>query len=271
MRKFVQKLARARVGPKIPITAWWVWRTLGFARPGSFDGKVAVGARHAWLEWQQTGELLQAMSIFGSGNAWNRWQPSTPVRTVIDVGANIGQTAAYWTLRFPDAQVGAVEMMPENVARIARQARLNGWRLDVLPVAASDITGDVKVRLSGANSRNRLEEIVEVSAVRDRLTGETAMVPALPLSAIMDRLGFAEVDLMKIDIEGAEVNLLRDAGNWAPRVRNVIIEIHDNVDRGWARQVLEDCGYEVQVLAPGQNPEWLCTKLPVKLNSGNPV
>jgi FkbM family methyltransferase len=271
MRNFMQKLVRAKVGPKIPVTAWWIWRTLGFARPGCFAGAVAVGTRRALLEWQQTGELLQAMSIFGSANAWNQWQPSVPIRTVLDIGANIGQTAAYWTLRFPEAQIGAVEMMPENVARIARQAGLNGWLLGVLPVAASNTKGDVKVRLSGANSRNRLEEIVEVSAVRDRLMDETVTVPALPLSAIMDQLGFAEVDLMKIDIEGAEVNLLRDAGNWAPRVRNVIIEIHDNVDRTWARQVLEECGYEVQVLAPGQNPEWLCTKLPVKLNSGNPA
>jgi len=142
---------------------------------------------------------------------------------------------------------------------------LNGWKFGVLPVAATDTAGPVRIRLSEANSRNRLEDIVETSAVRDNLREETRDVPGLPLAAIMDQLDLPAVDLMKVDIEGAEVNLLRDLANWAPRVRTLIIEIHDNVDRAWARRALEEAGYEIQVLTPGYNPEWLCTRDPVQL------
>ena len=205
MRNFVQKLTQTRVGPRLPVTAWWLWRTLGFARPASFTGRVTVGAHEASLEWMQTGELLQAMSIFHPTNAWNRWQPLRPVETIVDVGANIGQTMAYWKLRFPAARIAAVEMMSDNVTRIGRQERLNGWKFVVLPVAATDTAGPVRIRLSEANSRNRLEDIVETSAVRD------------------------------------------------------------NVDRAWARHALEEAGYEIQVLTPGYNPEWLCTRDPVQL------
>jgi FkbM family methyltransferase len=260
MRKFLQKLARSRVGPKLSVAAWWTWRTMGFHRPGALSGRVAVGRRHGRLEWQQTGELLQAMSIFAPANAWNHWEPSGAIRTILDVGANIGQTATYWRLRFPAARIGAVEMMPDNVARIERQASLNGWNFRILQVAATDMAGTVPVRLSDANSRNRLEIIVETSAVRDKLQDKTINVPALPLAAIMDRLGFAAVDLMKVDIEGAEVNLLRDLPNWAPRVRTLIMEIHDNVDAAWARRALEQAGYEISPLESDGNPEWLCTQ-----------
>ena len=261
MRKFVQKLVRARVGPKLPVAAWWAWRTLGFARPAAFTGRVGVGARTANLEWMQTGELLQALSIFGPENAWNRWQPGHDIRTVLDVGANIGQTLAYWKLRFPGARIAAVEMMPDNLGRIRRQEELNGWKFGVVAVAATDTAAAVRVRLSHANSRNRLEDIVESSAVRDNLRTETISVPGLPLAAIMDRLDFATVDLMKVDIEGAEVNLLRDIRNWSPRVRHLLIEVHDNVDRMWAKAQLEAAGFSLRPLVSEGNQEWLCTRV----------
>jgi FkbM family methyltransferase len=260
MKRFVQKLAQAEVGPKIPVAAWWVWRTLGFAHPAAFTGRVSVGGRSASLEWRQAGELLQAMNIFARQQAWNRWQPTHDIRTVVDVGANIGQTVAYWKLRFPKARVGAVEMMPGNVERIHRQERLNGWKLGVLSVAATGAPGAVTIRLSDVNSRNRLDEIAATSAVRDRLRDETISVPGLPLAAVLDRLGFTGVDLMKIDIEGAEVKLLEDVANWAPRVHTLIIEIHDNVDQAWARRVLVAAGYRVGPLDAAGNPEWLCVR-----------
>ncbi len=260
MKHFLPKLWRAGVEPKLPLTAWWAWRSLGFGSPAAMTGRVSVGSRAGRLEWRQTGELLQAMSIFAPENPWNQWEPATRIDTILDVGANIGQTVAYWKLRFPSARVGAVEMMPDNVTRISSQAGLNGWSVGLVPVAATDITGTVTVRLSMANSRNRIEDIVDTSAVRDGLRAETETVPALPLAAIMDRLGFERVDLMKVDIEGAEVNLLRDIRNWAHRVNALIIEIHDNVDERWARAALETAGYRIQPMEARGNPEWLCLK-----------
>ena len=260
MRRFLKKLHEAQLEPGLPVTLWWAWRTLGFARPAALTGRVRVGRESARLEWQHAGELLQALSIFSAENAWNHWQPGHEIRTVLDVGANIGQTLAYWKMRFPSARIAAVEMMPDNVARIRRQEALNGWNFDVMPVAATATAESVEVRLSEANSRNRLESVVETSAVRDRLRPETVRVPGLPLAAIMDRLGLAAVDLMKVDIEGAEVGLIADLPNWAPRVRSLIIEIHDNVDPAWARRQLAAAGFRVEGLdAPG-NPEWVCVR-----------
>jgi hypothetical protein len=44
--------------------------------------------------------------------------------------------------------------------------------------------------------------------------------------------GFAQVDLMKIDIEGAETTVFRiDVSNWLGRVRNICIELHGQACR----------------------------------------
>ncbi len=51
-------------------------------------------------------------------------------RRVIDLGANIGLVSLYFALRFPDAQIVAVEMMPENAAAIKRLASLNRLKED---------------------------------------------------------------------------------------------------------------------------------------------
>jgi FkbM family methyltransferase len=260
MFQFTKKLAQAQLGPKLPVGAWWAWRTLGFARPGRLRGRVWRGPESARLEWADTGELLQGLSIFDPANPWNRWTPAGEISTVVDLGANIGQTVAYWALRFPRARIGAVEMMPENAARVEHHGQLNRWKLQVVAVAAADKEGSVAVQRNAASARNRLEEFTQASAVREGVMDEKMVVPALPLGAILDRLGFAEADLMKVDIEGAESMLLRDAANWAPRVRTLLIEIHDNIDAAWAGAVLGAAGYQIELLELENRTEWLCSR-----------
>lgn len=260
MLRFTRKLFLTPLSPRLPIAAWWAWRTLGFERPGRVRGRVHFDRGSARLDWRETGELLHAMSIFEPANPWNGWVPTGEINTVVDVGANIGQTVAYWAMRFPKARLGAVEMMPENVARLEEHARLNGWRLQVVAVAAADHPGEVVVQRNTASARHRLDEFVQVSSVREGLTNEKAVVPALPIGTILDQLAFPEVDLMKVDIEGAEVLLLHDIANWAPRVRNLMLELHDNIDESWARKTLRAAGFNIQRLEGQNRTEWFCTR-----------
>lgn len=255
---------QSQLSPRLPVAAWWVWRTLGFSRPGRFRGRVWRENESAKLEWKDTGELLQALSIFDPANPWNQWRPATEISTVVDLGANIGQTVAYWALRFPNARIGAIEMMPENSARVVRHGELNRWKLKVISVAAADREGSVMVQRNSASARHRLDEFAQSSAVREGIVDGKLTVPALPLGAILDRLQFSEVDLLKVDIEGAEMLLLQDIANWAPRVRHLLLEIHDNVDETWARGILVGAGFRVDMLELKSRTEWLCSRSPAQ-------
>jgi hypothetical protein len=58
----------------------------------------------------------------------------------------------------------------------------------------------------------------------------TSTVPISRLGTLIARLDWKSVDLLKVDIEGAEQLLLNDIKGWAASVRTVFLEVHHNVD-----------------------------------------
>ncbi len=62
----------------------------------------------------------------------------------------------------------------------------------------------------------------------------------MTVAQIMDASGFSEVDLLKLDIEGAEADLFRDGPpDWLKRVTNVAVELHDRFRPGCTERVLD--------------------------------
>ena len=57
----------------------------------------------------------------------------------------------------------------------------------------------------------------------------------------MERLGHSEIDVLKMDIEGAEAELLSDGDSWASRVRCIKVEVH--VDLAECESMLQRLGF----------------------------
>jgi hypothetical protein len=65
----------------------------------------------------------------------------------------------------------------------------------------------------------------------------------------MARAGFTRIDLLKIDIEGAEVDLLlKNADRWLPLVRNLSIELHGPECEAALERALAPYTYQRQTL-----------------------
>ena len=59
-------------------------------------------------------------------------------------------------------------------------------------------------------------------------TGDADSVPAMTIPEIVRRAGFPRIDLLKVDIEGAELELFsRNTQDWLPGVQQLVIETHD--------------------------------------------
>jgi hypothetical protein len=58
-------------------------------------------------------------------------------------------------------------------------------------------------------------------------------VPGLRIESILDAAGLQECDLLKLDIEGGERTVLPEMPQWGPRVRAVVVELHDGLDYAW--------------------------------------
>ena len=148
-----------------------------------------------------------------------------PGHTVWDIGANIGLftfTAA--TRAGSGGHVLAVEADTWNVALLRRSGVLTtsaSAPVDVVPVAISDVDGFARFNIAvRSRSTNHLDGYgsTQTGGVR-----ETQVVPTVTLDHLLDH--FPAPDVLKIDIEGAEVLALAGATAVLERRPVIICEV----------------------------------------------
>src|SRR5262245_9647024 len=145
-------------------------------------------------------------------------------KTIIDCGANIGCTSIYLLSRFPSARLIAVEPDPGNASICARNLRPFGPRTEVLQAAVWD--RETSLRVERGNFRDGREWSFQV---RECQTGELADAHAVTIPWLMEHMATEQIDILKIDIEGAEQQLFSDESDrWLTRVACLAVETHDD-------------------------------------------
>lgn len=127
--------------------------------------------------------------------------------------------------------------------------------------------------LRGTIAQNELYNVTAVrSAVvgspgdADNTAGADDSVAGEQLYELVERLGVDRIDLLKLNIGGAELAVLESAGAVLPRVRNIVVSCHDfRADEGgstWLRTSVEvgdllcDAGFTV-LQRPGDPRPWI--------------
>lgn len=139
------------------------------------------------------------------------------VRTVLDLGANIGIETLRFAAFYPEAKIIAVEADGDNY-RVLRQNTSGFGRIIALHAAAWGTKALFRIK-KDANSNLASS----VSIVQDgEITGVT-------ISELIEQLGVGELDVLKIDIEGAEGSLFGlTIAEWIGRVRVIVWELSDH-------------------------------------------
>jgi len=60
-------------------------------------------------------------------------------------------------------------------------------------------------------------------------------LPGLSMRTLISRLGIDSIDILKIDIEGAEARVFSGDSSWLDITRSIIVELHDRFEPGCAR------------------------------------
>jgi FkbM family methyltransferase len=144
------------------------------------------------------------------------------VRTIVDLGANAGQASTLLRDRFPDALIIAVEPDPDT-ARLAARNLNGGSRTRVVAAAVTDHDGTTPFTRLGKWSWGS-----NVFAAWGASDAPQVEVRSLRLGTLLDEHGLERVDLLKVDVEGAELMALT-SDNALDRVRWVIGELHPSV------------------------------------------
>lgn len=134
----------------------------------------------------------------------------SPRMTVLDVGANIGQYTLVAAGRVgPEGQVHAFEPSPHLAGRLKENLALNGiTNVVVNEVAVSDAVGEAV--LSCPDPDNPGENTI-VSTGADGRPTASVPVKTTTIDTYLAERGVSRVDMVKIDIEGAELLALRGA------------------------------------------------------------
>lgn len=150
---------------------------------------------------------------------------------IMDLGANTGLASLYFRAQFPEAQIVAVEPEEGNFAMMQRHL---GGLPGVVMVRAAVWSHDGEIFLAdpGIGSWGlRVDDSPQSGA--ERRSG--CRVPAVSMPTLLRHFPGGRVDLLKVDVEGAEKEIFESSAAWIQSIDAIVIELHDRYKPGCNR------------------------------------
>jgi len=178
--------------------------------------------------------------------------PSSP-KTILDLGANAGFTAIFFNRKFPYAELACVEPMPDNVQLLQNNLELNEVEASVFPAAIAVEDGCIQMEIAALDYGHKVADMTYGKA----LTGCTLEVEAMSVPALLKKLGWKRIGLLKVDIEGYEGILLKEHCEWLTLVDAMCVECHEGYSQSDLLALAEQWGFAPPQQLPGT---WLLVR-----------
>lgn len=150
-----------------------------------------------------------------------KFSPDSATPKIIDCGANIGMSILFFKLNYPGAKIIAFE--PDLHNYLITKQNIDSWKY-------SDIELEQKaVWIHNEQiSFNQLSDMGSYIVPEDQqATGSDNNITRVDCVRLKNLLN-TETDFLKLDIEGAEYDVIKDCRNSLSNVKNLFIEYHGN-------------------------------------------
>ncbi len=161
--------------------------------------------------------------------------------TVVDLGANEG----YYTLRMkmlnPGLRVVAAEPVRENAELFRANLEANEISgVEIRETAVTDRLGSVALETLPHVGTVASTDIFAFPRpwIRSEMT-ESRIVPTTTLPALLEDTGVEEAEILKIDVEGSEVEILSSSREQLRRFKRIVVECHGAEARHSVREIVE--------------------------------
>ena len=155
----------------------------------------------------------------------------------IDIGANHGYYSFLLHSNFE--RIIAIEPHPENLDILRVGKQVYGYpHVEVLPFAVDSSDGQVNLYIgchSGGHSLFHYGRFIK--------TGKFIKVSAKTLASVLADIA-GDVDLVKLDVEGAEWHVLEGAKPVMNRIQSWLIELHDLTKKRHLEEFTSKLGYK---------------------------
>ena len=170
-----------------------------------------------------------------------RFETSSKVPVIYDCGANVGTSCAFFKHIYPQSRILAFEPNPKITDYLLRNIKNNSLEnIELINKAVWTNNDGLDLGLDDADASSiHLEKNktkVESVRLKDYLLKE------------------ATVDMLKMDIEGAEIEVLKDCRESLTNVKNIFVEFHSYTNESQRLSelidVLESAGFRYFVMQP---------------------
>jgi FkbM family methyltransferase len=153
-------------------------------------------------------------------------------KTIVDIGAHIGMAALFFHAHCPQATVYCIEADPDNFALL--QENLPG--------------DNVALHAAISNSHEPVYLQKEPFSFNTHIaTGVTGLsVPGITMHSFLNEQPISHIDIIKIDIEGAERMLFEGDASWLSITDNILIEIHSPENLAQFEARVKEYGFIVE-------------------------
>ena len=142
----------------------------------------------------------------------------SPAPRILDCGANIGLASLFFRRLYPDARITAFEADPALFQILSANLAGNGAQdVETRHAAVWTSTGTLTFQCEGSDSGM-------IGTLPGAVAGRATTVPSLRLRDVIDQ---GPVDLLKLDIEGAEGAVLADCEPVLGRVKAIVMDLHE--------------------------------------------
>lgn len=178
------------------------------------------------------------------------------VKFVVDAGANVGFSSLWFLETFPECEVLAIEPDVDNFMSMVENTR--GFTPRMHRMRAGLWSHDTNLVIEPGRFRDGKEWSIQV---RECQPGECWSCFGFSLPTAVHGLPYDRIDILKVDIEGAEVKVFSGDAGWLDSVRNIVIELHDDSEFGPASPVFFDAIKDKGFICEPHGEHWLCRKV----------
>lgn len=181
------------------------------------------------------------------------------IKSILDAGANIGSQTTRFYLLYPSATIVSIEAEPENF-NVLKQNYIHIKSVNLIHGALWSSSGEVSI------TGNPSEPVG--FSVSDQLA-EGVKVPSYSVQDILAITGWNEIDIFKIDIEGAEYEVFNyKSDEWVSKVKCFIIEVPDHEKPGTMQLIYSKLSaHKFNTFLSGENIVLIRADLPWKLEN----